>query len=265
MAITDYPSTLSVGALFAKIIRRLPDFTQEMDFLSAVQLTIDICTKTLREAKSDLIKGDFTTTLTAAASFSTTQSYGLGARVLNTDPTGLIQNVEWCCTTANGPGQWNPANWSYPSYAQFTLPSTFRGFVDFPWLSTPIQKSIYPIPDISMKAYYILPSAPDYYELRYLTVTVYPTPDQSYTLNAEIYVNPTPLVDFTSYLPYGGLLDQAITEGVMLIGKNGLAITTEPKFREYMRDQISLVHHLRPAKTIVMAPPPTGRVRQWLY
>lgn len=259
-----YSSTLTVGALFNKIIRRLPDFTQEMDFLSAVQLAIDICTKTLREAKSDLIKGDISVVLTAALNYDPASTYNVGDRVLNTDPTGTIQNVEWCCTTQiSSPEAWNPAHWSYPSYARFTLDPTFRGFVDFPWIATPMQKNLFPIPDIMRKAYCLIPSTPDFYELRFLTVTVYPTPSVNVTVNAEVYVNPIPIVDFTSYLPFGGLLDQAITEGVMLIGKNGLAVTVEPKFREYMRDQISLVHHLRPAKNIQWTPGPTGRVRQW--
>jgi len=262
---TDYPSTMSVGQLFMKIIRRLPDFTQEMDFLSAVQLAIDTCTRVLREAKSDLLKADIAQVVAAALPYDPTATYAAGDRALYTDPTGTIPLVEWVCSTAiESPEAWTGGHWSYPSYANFTLDSRFRGFVDFLWITMPMQRPIYPIPDIKLKAYYKIPSTPDYYELRYLTVTLYPTPSMDLIINGEIYVNPTPIESMDSYLPFGGLLDQAITEAVMMIGKNGLSITVDPKFREFMRDQIALVHHLRPAKMIEWTPPPTGRCRQWL-
>ena len=256
---------MTAGDLFVKIIRRLPDFTQEMDFLSAVQLSVDVATRVLREARSDLLKTDFTQVVTAAAAYDPTKTYSVGDRVLYADPHGSGNPVEWKCTTAiTSPEAWNASHWTSPSFAAFALDSSFRGFVDFPWISYPMQKPVYPIPDVKLKAYFQLPSTPDYYELRYLTLTLFPTPSVDITINGEIYATPVPLSDMTSTIPFNGLLDQAITEAVMLIGKNGLSITVQPQFREFMRDQIALVHHLRPAKSIDWAPAPTGRCRQWL-
>ena len=255
---------MTVGELFVKIIRRLPDFTQEMDFLSAAQLCVDIATRVLREAKSDLLKADFTQVVSAAIAYNPSGTYAVGDRVLYADPHGNGDLVEWkCSSTISVPEVWNASHWTRPSFANFALSPSFRGFVSFPWISYPMQKPIFPLPEIRMKALYKVPSTPDYYELRNLTVTLFPTPNVDVTINSEIYANPPALVDMTSTIPFDGLLDQAITEAVMMIGKNGLSITVDPKFREFMRDQIALVHHLRPAKSIYWNPAPTGRCRQW--
>lgn len=256
---------MTVGDLFVKIIRRLPDFTQEMDFISAAQLSVDVATRVLREAKSDLLKTDFTQVVSAALSYDPTKTYAIGNRALYSDPYGDGNQVEWQCTsTIAAPEAWNANHWTTPSFGSFTLDPSFRGFVADPWIFQPMQKPLSMIPDIMMKAYYQIPSTPDYYELRYLTVTLFPTPNVDVTIGGEMYANPTPLVDMTSTIPFNGLLDQALTEAVTMIGKNGLKITVDPKFREFMRDQIALVHHLRPAKSINWTPAPTGRCRQWL-
>jgi hypothetical protein len=248
---------MTVGDLFAKIIRRLPDFSQEMDFLSAIQLSVDIAARILREARSDLLKTDFTIVVAAAVPYSRLSTYNTGDRC-------LYDNREWkAVQSITVPEEWNRSHWA-PNLASFDLDPNFRGFAGFPWISDPMQKRLFPLPEIQMKGLYKLPGMPDYYELRHLTVRLFPTPDADVTINGEIYANPAALVDMTSTLPFYGLLDQALTEAVMMIGKNGLSITVDPSFREFMRDQIALVHHLRPAKSIFWNPPPTGRCRQWL-
>jgi len=123
---------MTVGELFAKIIRRLPDFTQEMDFLSAIQLSVDIAARILREARSDLLKADFTQVVAAANPYSLSSTYSAGDRC-------LYDNREWkAVQNIIVPEQWNPSHWVL-NFASFDLAPNFRGFVAFPWISFPMQ------------------------------------------------------------------------------------------------------------------------------
>ena len=216
--IKDHSATpsMTVRQLFMKVIRRLPSFPQEVDFLTATQAAVDVATQILREAYSNLLIED------------------ISIPILANEPT-------------------------------YALDPLFIGFVDFPWIAE-LKKVIFPIPNIQTKIDYSTPNPPTYYELRGFNLTLWATPALNYTLVGEYYRRPAPLVDMSSTLPFYGLIDNALVDAVAMIGQKGVAVTTDPKggFREFMRDKMALISHLRPKKSIVFEYPRTGRRKLWL-
>lgn len=130
-----------------------------------------------------------------------------------------------------------------------SLPDKFLGFIprSFPWLEGLIIP-LFPLPP-GFKQRFTEAGTPKYFELRGPKITLYPTPDDDYTIRGEINCRPEQVTSLDDDIPFGGLFDQAITQGVIMVSQNGSKITATEEFKVFMAELVDEVAR-RPTKRI---------------
>lgn len=143
--------------------------------------------------------------------------------------------------------------------SSLSLPSGSLGLVqgEWPWISTAELipgRSLLPLP-AWLRHTFTEVGTPHYFELRGLTVTLYPTPDAETTVNLEIYSRPVTLTALTDTLPWDALFDRVFVEAVPRFSVAGGMLTVTPEMEAFIYQRVDLLVNHRPAKAILWRHP----------
>lgn len=139
--------------------------------------------------------------------------------------------------------------------AQLTLPSGTLGLVDgeWPWLSnaelTP-GRPLMPLPSWLRHTFTEM-GQPRYFELRKLSLTVFPTPELESTVKLELFARPDALTALSDELAWDGMFDQVFVEAVPRFNVIGGMITVTAEVEAFIHQRVDLLVNHRPAKAIV--------------
>ena len=179
---------MTVAQLLQSVAPRVGSYgPQRLSLIESVNLITSVIMRHMVRKGYDLVKTDYSQTLTAA------------------DPT-------------------------------YTLPSDCAGLFSNPWLSGGgCQGDILPLPyDLRQKfSDPDYPSGPpQYYEVRGLNVTLYPTPDgaQTYTLVFPYHKRPSDAALLSDSVPFGGMFDDLYKDSVLKISAGGLLYALDQTF-----------------------------------
>lgn len=140
------------------------------------------------------------------------------------------------------------------SVGKFTLDSGFLTFVGDPWVEG-YTTTLTPVTDELIRIYEAETSSgtaeviPQYYRLRGLTVTLYPTNTVDITVRGSYYFKPI-LDALTDDIPFSGMFDQLIVDAIVKIAQAGLGLSVDPGFRAYIREHVDSIVSGRPRKAI---------------
>jgi len=141
----------------------------------------------------------------------------------------------------------------------FALPTDCLGLTDTLYLTVSGQagQALSPLP--SNKRYsFTQQGPPRYYEILGTTCWLYPTPDSSYLIDGRYFQSPTPLVDFSSTIPFNGLFDPIIKDAALQIGAHGVFAVSSPQFEGMLRNYVDQVIQTRNPKSISFFQVATG-------
>jgi hypothetical protein len=113
-----------------------------------------------------------------------------------------------------------------------SLPPDYLGMDYFPYLID-VDNNVMLMANINKndKYNYIgITDKPKYFDLSGFTLTVYPTPDTTYTLRLDYYAEPAALNDFSSLLPFGGFFNDIIADNAVKISNLGYSILADQTF-----------------------------------
>ena len=136
----------------------------------------------------------------------------------------------------------------------FTLDAGFVTFVDDPWIEGYLT-TLLPVTDELIRIHEAETSSgsaeviPQYYRLRGLAVTLYPTNTVDITVRGSYYHKPI-LDGLTDDIPFSGLFDQLVADAVVKIAQAGLGLAVDPGFRAYIREHVDSIVGGRPRKAI---------------
>ena len=123
---------------------------------------------------------------------------------------------------------WRPAVSATRTRAYF--PDGFQGFREHPVLVGD-REPLSAVTDSTRASLIGETGKPRHYEIMGDCLVLYPTPDAPYTLQAECWVFPEEISDFTEDLPFNGRLDRVISDIVLQVIVGGLPLLSTPQFQ----------------------------------